>query len=169
MPIKVSKVKQVSSIQPVRAVAADAEGVLSLAWPLEHWLQFQADLFRATEPTLLGWIERRAEGTGAVLRSLNRLAACQDIGDVVAIQSEWLTGFMERLDRDIQAVAEQALAVSQCASGATQQAAQVTTGVAAHGAEWVVRRTEAATPSPSNGPNLEGTSTPVTEALWQSR
>lgn len=169
MPIKVTKVKQGSGIQPARSAVADTEAVPSLAWPLELWLQFQADLFRATEPALIGWIDRRCEGTGAVLRSVERLTTCQDFGEAISIQSEWLTGFMGRLDRDIQAVAEHALAVSQCASGATQQAAQATTGVAMRGAKWVVRRAEAGATPPAKAPDAIGVSTPVTEALWQSR
>jgi hypothetical protein len=167
MPIKVSKVKQSSSIQPAHPAPAETEAVPSLAWPMELWLQFQADLFRASEPVLIGWIDRRCEGTGALMHSVERLTACQDFGEAVAIHSEWLTGVMGRLDRDVQALAEHALAVSQCASGATQQAAQATTGVAMHGAKWVVRKAEPVATSPANAP--DALVTPVTEALWQTR
>jgi hypothetical protein len=142
MAIRVSKVKQRSSAQQARSLATDPQSLLSPAWPLEHWLQLQAELLKATGPSLNNWLNRRREGTNAVLLACEKLAACRDFGDVLSIQSEWIDGAMKRLDLDVQALAEHALTVSQCTVGATQQAAQTTTELATRGAEWVVRSVE---------------------------
>src|ERR1041384_538025 len=139
MAVRVAKVKQSHNI-PAARPAAETEAVPSLIWPIEHWLQFQADLLRAAESNLVGWIDRRCEGTSAALSSLVRLSTSHDMGEAVAIHSDYLDGVMKRLDRDFQSAADHALAVSRCTSGATQHAAEASTGVAAHGAQWVVSK-----------------------------
>lgn len=142
MAIKVSKAKQRSSVPQARSFAADTQSLLSLAWPFEHLLQLQAELLKATEPSLNGWLNRRREGTNAVLQACEKLAACRDLGDVLSIQSEWIDGAMKRLDLDVQALAEHALTVSHCTVGATRQAAQATTEMATRGTEWAIRGVE---------------------------
>ena len=142
MAIKVSKARQRSSTPQPRSAAADAQSLLSLAWPLEHLLQLQAELLRATAPSVTDWLERRREATTAVLRACEKLAACRDLGGVLAIQSEWIEGAMARLDQDARAVTEHALAVSHCTVGAARHAAQTTTEMATRGAEMAMRATE---------------------------
>jgi hypothetical protein len=142
MAIRVSKAKQRSSDPQARSLAADTQNLLPLAWPLEHLLQLQAELLKAAEPSLNGWLNRRREGTNAVLQACEKLAACRDFGEALSIQSELIDGAMSRLDLDVQALTEHALTVSQCTVGATRQAAQTTTELATRGAEWVVRAVE---------------------------
>jgi len=142
MAIRVSKAKQRSSDPQARAPAADTQSLMSLAWPLEHLLQLQAELLKAAEPSLNGWLNRRREATTAVLRACEKFAGCRDFGEALSIQSELIDGAMNRLDLDVQALAEHALTVSQCTVGATRQAAQTTTELATRGAEWVVRSVE---------------------------
>jgi hypothetical protein len=142
MAIRVSKVKQRPSAAQARSLTADPQNLLSLAWPLEHLLHLQAELLKAAEPSLNGWLDRRREGTTAVLQACEKLAACRDFGEALSIQSEWIDSAMKRLDRDVQALTEHALTVSQCTVGATRQAAQTTTEMATRGAEWVVRAVE---------------------------
>jgi hypothetical protein len=147
MALKISKPKQRSSVEYAPSAAADTQDVRSLdlptmAWPLEQLLQFQAELLKVADPGLTDWLNRRREGTSAVLRTLERLAACRDVGEAVAIQSDWIDGAMKRLDLETQAIVEQALAVSQCATGATREVAQTTTELATRGAEWVTRKVE---------------------------
>lgn len=142
MAIRVSKAKQRSSAPQARSLAADTQSLMSLAWPLEHLLQLQAELLKAAEPGINSWLNRRREGTTAVLQACEKLAACRDFGDALSIQSEWVDGAMKRLDLDVQALAEHALAVSQCTLGATRQAAQTTTELATRGAEWAIRGVE---------------------------
>jgi hypothetical protein len=169
MAIKVSKVKQHSTVPTGTMTTAESDGLPSLAWPLEHWLQFQADLFRAAQPALLGWVDRRCEGSEAALQAFAGLATCQDLGQAMSIQSEWLSASMKRLESDLQAAAEQALAVGQCTTGATQRAAQTTRDEARLGASWIVRNLDA-TQSAANRSDVTEIAPPAAaEALWQSR
>jgi len=142
MAIKVSKARQRSSVLQARSSATDTQSLLSLAWPLEHLLQLQAELLKATAPNVTGWLERRREGTSAVLRACEKLAACRDLSAALAIQSEWIEGAMARLDQDVRALAEHTLAVSHCTVGAARHAAQTTTEMATRGAEMAMRAPE---------------------------
>src|SRR5579864_9533963 len=105
MAIRVSKAKPRPSAAQARSLAVDPQNLLSLAWPLDHLLHLQAELLKAAEPSLNGWLDRRREGTTAVLRAFEKLAACRDFGEALSIQSEWIDGAMKRLDRDVQALA----------------------------------------------------------------
>jgi hypothetical protein len=171
MAIKVSKVKQRSTTLSDPAPAEEAEGLPSLAWPVEHWLQFQADLFRAATPMLLGWIDRRCEASGAALRAAGGLASCQDVGEAMAIHSDWLSGSMKRLDHDLQAAGQHALAVVHCTTGATQRAAQTSRDEARLGANLIIRNLDAAQPlvAANREPAAPVVEPIATEALWQSR
>jgi len=147
MALKISKPKQRSSVEYAPSAAADTQDVQSLdippmAWPLEQWLQLQVELFKVADPGLTDWLNRRREGTSAVLKTLERLAGCRDFGEAMSIHSDWIDGAMQRLDLDTKAIVEQALAVSQCATGATREVAQTTTELATRGAEWVIRKVE---------------------------
>ena len=61
-------------------------------WPIDFWLQWQADMLKAAAPATADWIARRCEGTEAALRALERLTACQDVEDASKIQGEWIEG-----------------------------------------------------------------------------
>jgi hypothetical protein len=120
-----------------------------MTWPLEQLLQFQVELFKVADPGLTDWLNRRREGTSAVLKTLERLAGCRDLGEAMSIHSNWIDGAIKRFDLDTQAIVEQALAVSQCATGATREVAQTTTELATRGAEWVIRKAESETQLPN--------------------
>lgn len=172
MAIKVSKVKQPSGTISERTPTIEAEeGMPSLAWPFEHWLQFQADLFKAAEPALLGWIDRRCQGSGALLRAAGSLASCQDPGEAMAIHSDWLSGSMKRLELDCQAMGQHALAVVHCTTGATQRAAQTSRDEARLGASLIIRNLDATQPivAANREPPPPAVEPISTEALWQSR
>ena len=151
MAIKVSKAKERANPPQPRALVADMQNLLSLAWPLDQWLRWQAELLKAAGPSLNGFLVRRGEGLSAGLRAGEKLAACRDLNEALAIQSEWIDGAMQRLDLDIQAVGEHALALSRSTAGATQRAAQAATELATRGVEQVLR---AATPG-SAPPEVE--------------
>jgi len=153
MAPNVSKTRPRSNVAYAPSAAADTQGgrpsdVPSLTWPLEQWLQFQAELLKIADPGLTDWLNRRRDGTTAMLQTLERLAGCRDLGEAMSIQSDWIGGAMKRLGLDAQAVIEQALAVAQCATGATREAAQTTTELATRGAEWVIRKVEPDTQLP---------------------
>ena len=141
MAIKVSKAKHRVATPPSRSLA-DAQDLLALTWPLDHLFQFHAELLRSVEPSISGWLNRRREGMTATLLACEKLVGCRDLNEVLSIQSELVDGAMKRLDLDVQALTEQALRLSYCAVGATQQAAQTATEMATRGAEWVARSAE---------------------------
>ncbi|HUK11253.1 MAG TPA: hypothetical protein VLX09_25530 [Stellaceae bacterium] len=73
-------------------------------WPLEFWLQWQADLLRAAQPAAADWMARRREGTEAALKALERLCACHDARDVSKIHNEWMEDEAKRLESDMRSV-----------------------------------------------------------------
>ena len=142
MAIKVAKAKPPSTASQASLLAADPQSLQAAVWPLELLLRVQAELLKAAEPSLNGWLNRRREGATAALRALEKLTECRDLGGALSIQSEWVDGAVKRLDLDVQGITEHILAISQCALGTTQQATQTTSELAARGAEWVVRAVE---------------------------
>lgn len=78
-------------------------------WPMELWLQWQADVLKAAAPAAADWMTRRREGTEAALQTLARLNACHDIKDASEIQNEWIEGETKRLESDMRALSSPAL------------------------------------------------------------
>lgn len=118
-----------------------------MVWPVESWLRCQAGMLKATEPTATAWIARRREGVAAVLDTFEKLAKCTDLQEVAAIQREWIDGSLRRLDSDLHALADHAVALSHEATVATRDAAQTST-------EIVGFAVQASTPS-ANEPAIE--------------
>lgn len=73
-------------------------------WPVELWLQWQADMLKAAAPAMADWVARRREGTEAALQALERLCACADVADASKIQTEWIEGETKRLETDMRAL-----------------------------------------------------------------
>lgn len=95
-----------------------------IGWPVEAWLRCQAGMLKAAEPTATGWIERRREGANAAFSTFEKLAKCSDLQEAVSIHRDWFEGTMRRLDSDLHAFADQAVALSHEAMAATRYAAQ---------------------------------------------
>jgi len=70
------------------------------SWPIEYWLQLQADMLRDAAD----WIARRREGTEAALRALEGLCACRDARDASKIQSGWIEDEAKRLESDMRSL-----------------------------------------------------------------
>jgi hypothetical protein len=102
-----------------------------LSWPVEAWLRAQAGILKASEPVASGWLERRRAAATATLDTLERLANCRDFNEAAAIQRGWFEESMKRLDSDLDAFTDQALAVSREAMSATRYAAQTSADVVA--------------------------------------
>jgi len=100
-----------------------------IGWPVEAWLRCQAGMLKATEPAATGWFERRREGANAVLSTFEKLAKCNDLQEAVSIQRDWFEGTMRRLDSDLHAIADQAVALSQEAMAVTRYAAQTSSEI----------------------------------------
>jgi len=100
-----------------------------IGWPVEAWLRCQAGMLKATEPTASGWIERRREGATAAFSTFEKLAKCSDLQEAVSIHRDWFEGTMRRLDSDLHALADQAVALSHEAMAATRYAAQTSSEI----------------------------------------
>jgi hypothetical protein len=100
-------------------------------WPIEAWLRAQAGILQASQPAATGWLERRQAATTATLDAIERLANCNDLKEAAAIQRSWFEDSIKRLDSDLHAFADQALAVSREAMSATRYAAQTSADVVA--------------------------------------
>jgi hypothetical protein len=81
--------------------AFNGQAIRLAVWPMELWLQWQADLLKAAAPATAEWLTRRREGTAAALETLERLGTCQDIKEVSRIQSEWVEDETKRLETDM--------------------------------------------------------------------
>jgi hypothetical protein len=100
-----------------------------MGWPVEMWLRAQTGMLKAAEPLASGWIERRREAADAALDCFEKLTHCNDLKEAATIQRDWFEGAMRRLDTDLHAIADQALALSQEAMSATRYAAQTSSEV----------------------------------------
>ncbi len=104
--------------------AFDGSITAMIGWPIEAWLRCQAGMIKAATPVASGWIERRREGANAALDAIERLATCNDLQEAASVHREWLEGSMKRLDADLHAIADHAVALSHEAVSATRYAAQ---------------------------------------------
>jgi hypothetical protein len=100
-----------------------------MVWPVETWLRCHAGMLKATEPTATGWIARRREGATAVLNTFEKLAKCNDLQEIASIHRDWIEGTLLRLDSDLHALADHAVALSHEAMTATRDAAQTSTEI----------------------------------------
>lgn len=174
MPAKLARAEHrtsaASAVSP-EAATETAMPFAALSAPLEPWFEFQADLFKVSEPALTAWIERRAEGGKAFLGCVARLAASRSWGELAAAHADWLDGAVKRLALDFAAFADQARAASGCTARATQQLAETTRDLHARSSAWVVSRAEELRPvaiRPREAAASTAT-TPEAEAVWHSR
>ncbi len=120
----------------------DSSVTRMIGWPVEAWLRCQANMLKAAEPAAAGWIERRRDGANAVLNTFEKLAKCNDLQEAVSIHRDWFEGTMRRLDSDLHAIADQAVALSQEAMAATRYAAQTSTEIVGLAAQIPARAEE---------------------------
>jgi|GEM_PF-2957912 hypothetical protein len=89
-------------------------------WPMQFWLQWQANMLKAVAPTTAEWMERRRQGTEAALHALDRLCACHSAAEASKVQSEWLKDEAKRLETDMRAFGNSALRLSEEAAKASR-------------------------------------------------
>ncbi len=124
MTTKTRKTASTTTNPPGDMPAFDAWIAAMIGWPIEAWLRCQAGLLDAAMPVANGWIERRREGANAAFDTFERLARCGDLQEAASIQRDWLEGSVKRLNADLHAIADHAVAVSHEATTATRYAAQ---------------------------------------------
>ncbi|HUJ97176.1 MAG TPA: phasin family protein [Stellaceae bacterium] len=72
------------------------------------------------------WLERRREDLDAARQSLDDMGGCENWGEVLRVQQQWMLGSMRRLTADLTEFASGALSLSQRAAsrfGETSEAA----------------------------------------------
>jgi predicted nucleic acid-binding Zn-ribbon protein len=121
---------QIANAFPAPFTQADPKTIRLLARPLEQLLQMQSEMLKATEPALTSWMRRQREGLDAAMKALERLTECKDMNEAATIQREWADQQMKRWSTEVQAVTEQAMALSQSGLTAARQAAEITTELA---------------------------------------
>jgi hypothetical protein len=94
-------------------------------WPMQLWLQWQADMLKAVAPTTADWITRRREGTEAALHALEQLCACHNVADASKVQNEWIEDEAKRLESDMRAFSDSAVLFSREAAKTSRPAAHV--------------------------------------------
>lgn len=133
---------ETGAVPPGTGAAFDELLVRLMGWPVETFLRCQAGLLKAVEPATNGWIERRREAAHAALDTFERLSKCNDLQQAASIYREWVEGAMRRLDSDVHALADQAVAVSHEAMAATRSAAQSSSDMAGLATQGAVRALE---------------------------
>jgi hypothetical protein len=116
--------------QPNQFLFFDSSIARMMGWPVEVWLRTQTNMLKAVQPVATGWIERRREAATAALDTFEKLAQCNDLQEAAAIQRDWFEGQMRRLDTDLHALADHAVAISQEAMSATRFAAHTSSEMA---------------------------------------
>lgn len=91
-------------------------------WPFEMMLRLQANMVNAMRESTGSWIGRRQEAADDAVETFERLIYCQDVGEALAIQQEWLEGTMRRVNDDIEGFAKQGAALSHEAASSAQEA-----------------------------------------------
>lgn len=116
----------------VKAVAGDPHGMWPLPpfsgfsgsairaaiWPIEFWLQWQADVLKVAAPATAEWMARRREGAEAALQALHRLCDCADVNDAARVQNEWVSDETKRIESDFRSLSDSVLFWPQAAAKA---------------------------------------------------
>ena len=88
-----------------------------------EWIDAQAELFDQFDQVASQWLERRREALDATRRSIEQMRSCEQVGDFLRVQHEWVEGSMRRLTEDLTEFAKVAFAVPQVAASRFGQAA----------------------------------------------
>jgi hypothetical protein len=81
-----------------------------------EWIDAQAELFEQFDHIASQWLERRREALDATRHSIEQLRSCEQVGDFLRVQHEWVEGSMRRLTEDLTEFAKVAFAVPQVAA-----------------------------------------------------
>jgi len=144
MTTKTRRAEPTAVKTPNDALQADPSMAEMIGWPIDAWLRCQAAALDAAQAVAAGWIERRREAATAALDTFARLSQCSDLQEAAAIHREWIEGTMKRLDADLHAIADHAIAVTNEAVSATRFAAQTSSEAMSHAVSPVLHPHEEA-------------------------
>lgn len=126
-----------------------------LSNPVAEIFAHNADLWFATQAALLAdvdalthaWLHRRREGVDAMQQVIQQMTGCQDPGEMLHLQQEWLSGVFRRATEDIAAFNTGISSIARRATTDLERAArQITEPIQAVGDE--VPKTAATRPYP---------------------
>jgi hypothetical protein len=103
-----------------------AEGEAAARKGMELLLGNQTILLHHMNEVTKRWLERRRDDIDAARQSLDDIGNCENWGEVLRVQQEWMLGSMRRLTADLSELASGALSLSQRAAsrfGETTEAA----------------------------------------------
>jgi hypothetical protein len=103
-----------------------AEGEAAARKGMELLLGNQTILLHHMNEVTKRWLERRRDDIDAARQSLDDISNCDNWGEVLRVQQEWMLGSMRRLTADLTELASGALSLSQRAAsrfGETTEAA----------------------------------------------
>jgi hypothetical protein len=107
-------------------VREGAEGEAAARKGMDLLLGNQTILLHHMNEVTKHWLERRRDDIDAARQSLDDIGHCENWGEVLRIQQEWMLGSMRRLSADLAELASGALSLSQRAAsrfGETTEAA----------------------------------------------
>src|SRR5258708_15531622 len=115
----------------VAAERAASETVVKLVSAMttggDAWIEGQAELLEHVDQLSKRWLQNRREAIDATRQSFADMQRARDLADLMRVQQEWLSGSLQRLGSDFEALTSISLTYSRRAMmwlGETVQAAQ---------------------------------------------
>src|SRR4051812_22083241 len=95
-----------------RSGTLGSETVAAVARQAEAWASVQCELLSGVEAMWVGWMQRRRDAHDASTRSLTQICECRNVADIVQIQQQWLTDAVQRTASDLNAIANDTVALT---------------------------------------------------------
>jgi hypothetical protein len=124
-------------------LSSDQPSARMFVWPLEMMLRFNASIANAIQESTVSWAQRRQEAADNAVETFERLVHCQDLGEAVSIQQEWVENNIRRLDQDFGALTDQGANLSHRAASTARDAVGKSSHAARAGARQIEERAEA--------------------------
>jgi hypothetical protein len=94
----------------------------------DQWFATQAALLADVDALTKAWLHRRQEGVDATQQAIQQMTGCQNPGEMLHIQQEWLSGMFRRATEDIAAFNTRISSIAQRATTDLERAAREITG-----------------------------------------
>jgi hypothetical protein len=90
------------------------------------WVENQAKAFDHFEEIARRWLDRRREALDATRQSFDEMRGCDDFGEVVRIQQQWVLGSLQRFTNDLVELSGMAVDLAQSATSQIGRATEET-------------------------------------------
>src|SRR5258708_34089211 len=125
MPHQLTEESSVAAERPASETVG--KGVSAMTTSGDAWIERQAELLEHVDQLSKRWQENRREAIDATAPSFADMQRARDLADLMRVQQEWLSGSLQRLGSDFEALTSISLTYSRRAMmwlGETVQAAQ---------------------------------------------